>query len=80
MREEEQAMSPSEMRARTAIELRRVPRGGLAQNMYRSVLQQWLMNSLGKTPEVLSLAAAHEAAKRTVRRSYPDFEPTIHGS
>lgn len=72
-------MSPSQMRAQTAGELLRVPRGGFAQNMYRMVLQQCLMNSLGQTPQIPGFAAAHEAAKRAVRATYPDFEPMIRG-
>jgi hypothetical protein len=80
MRDEEKAMSPSQMRAQTASELRCVPRGGFAQNMYRMVLQQCLINSLGQTPQIPSFSAAHEAAKRTVRETYPEFELMIRGS
>jgi len=72
-------MSPSEMRAQTAKELSRVPRGGFAQNMYRMLLQQYLMNSLGSFPQVLTSPAAHAAALRSVRESYPDFEPVVLG-
>ena len=70
-------MSPSEMRAQTATELNRVPRGAFAQNMYRMLLQQYLMNSLGSSPAVLGPSAAHAAALRSVRESFPDFEPVI---
>lgn len=70
-------MSPSEMRAQTAKELRRVPRGGFAQNMYRMLLQQYMMNSLGSSSEVLGPLAAHAAALRSVRESYADFEPVV---
>jgi hypothetical protein len=70
-------MSPSGMRAQAAKELRRVPRGSFAQNMYRMLLQQYLMNSLGKAPEVLDFPAAHAAALRSVRESHPDFEPVV---
>ena len=70
-------MSPSEMRAQTAKELGRVPRGGFAQNMYRMLLQQYLMNSFGGSPGVLGPSEAHAAALRSVRESYPDFEPVV---
>jgi hypothetical protein len=73
-------MSPSEMRAETAKELSRVPRGEFAQNMYRMLLQQYLMNSLGSFPEVLGASAAHAAALRLVRESFPDFEPVVFAS
>jgi hypothetical protein len=76
-RSEERAMSPSEMRALTAKELSRVPRGGFVQNMYRMLLQQYLMNSLGSSPEVLGASGAHAAALRSVRESFPDFEPVV---
>jgi hypothetical protein len=70
-------MSPSEMRARTAKELSHVPRGGFAQNMYRMLLQQYLMNSLGSSPVVPGPLAAHAAALRSVHELYPDFEPVV---
>jgi hypothetical protein len=77
-------MSPSEMRARTTTELGRVPRGEFAQNMYRMLLQQYLMNSLGSSPQVLGLLAAHAAALRSVRESFPISSrlslPTNHGA
>jgi hypothetical protein len=73
-------MSPSQMRAQTASELRLVPRGGLAQNMYRMALQQYLMNSLGRSPQIPSFRAAHAAAKRAARETCPDFDPIICGS
>jgi hypothetical protein len=80
MKDEETAVSPSETRTQTASELRRVPRGGLAQNMYRMVLQQCLLHSLGEnSPIPRSREAAHAAALRAVRESYPDFEPMILG-
>jgi hypothetical protein len=73
-------MSPSEMRARTAAELERVPRGGLDQNVYRAALQNCLMNSMGVRSRISSVAAAHAAALQLVRQSSPDFEPTISSS
>ena len=78
MRSEEEGMSAAEMRMKTTSELRRVPRGGLPQNQYRMALQLFLMNSMGGRPQIdRSTAAAHAAALRTVRESYPGFEPTI---
>jgi hypothetical protein len=71
-------MSLSELRTRAvAAELERVPRGGLDQNIYRSALQNCLMNSMGKDAQIPSIAAAHDAALRAVRQYYPDFEPVI---
>jgi hypothetical protein len=71
-------MSLADKNANTGRELRRVPRGELPQNIYRSVLQQALMNSQGRKPEVLPTAeAAHAVALRVVRQQYPDFVPTI---
>jgi hypothetical protein len=73
-------MSPADMNANTANELRRVPRGGLLQNIYRSALQQYLMNSQGRKHQIpQSREAAHAAALRTVHQHYPGFVPEIQG-
>lgn len=74
-------MSLREMNARTTLELARVPRGGLDQNIYRMALQAFMMNSMGKRPQIQrSAAAAHAAALRVVRQSVPGFVPDIRNS
>jgi len=69
-------MSLAEMNAQPAAVLGNVPRGGIAQNLYRMALQQYMMNGLGRKPEISSSPQAiHDAAMRIVRRSYPGFTP-----
>jgi len=71
-------MSLADMNAAAADELRHVPQGALEQNIYRMALQQYLLNSLGRRPQIeRSAAAAHAAALRTVRPYYREFTPTI---
>jgi hypothetical protein len=71
-------MSLADMNAEAASELRRVPRGGLPQNMYRMALQQYVMNSQGRNPQIpRSRKAAHAAALQIVRQHYPSFTPRI---
>jgi hypothetical protein len=45
--------------------------------MYRMLLQQYQMNTLGSSPQVLGASAAHAAARRSVRESFPGFVPTV---
>lgn len=76
-------MSRDKMNAVVAEELAHIPRGprGSAQNLYRMDYQLWRMNSLGRKPEIpCSSAAAHRAALASVRRTHPDFTPTLHAS
>ena len=67
-------MSLAEMNAQTAAVLEPVPRGSVAQNLYRMTLRQYTMNSHGRKPGITaSPQAIHDAAVRIVRRSYPGF-------
>lgn len=72
-------MTPAQMNAVVGKELRQIPRGprGSAQRMYRSVYNNYRLNSLGAHPEVHSTEDAHDAARRIVRQTYPKFEPVI---
>jgi hypothetical protein len=77
------AVSRDKMNVVVAEELAGIPRGapGSAQNLYRMDYQLWRMNSLGRKPEIpRSSAAAHRAALASVRRTHPDFTPTLRVS
>lgn len=64
-----------------ARELRNIPRGSYAQNMYRMVYQQARLNGLGQKAELPNTAqAAHQCALETVRENHPDFVPLILNS
>jgi hypothetical protein len=61
-----------------AGELERIPRGNLAQNLYRAAYQQARLNALGARPEVGPTEAdAHALALRIVRIDYPAFTPAL---
>jgi len=69
-------MSLAEMNAQTAVFLEEVLRGSIAQNLYRMVLQQYTMNSLGRKPQISrSPQAIYGAAARVVRQQFPGFTP-----
>jgi hypothetical protein len=71
-------MSLAEMNAQTAAVLENVPRGSIAQNMYRMALQQYTMNSLGRKAEISpSPQAIHDAAVRIVRQHDPGVTPIV---
>jgi len=71
-------MSLAEMNAQTATLLEKVPRGSIAQNLYRMALQQYTMNSLGRKPQISrSRQAIHCAAARLVRQQFPGFVPVV---
>lgn len=66
----------AQTRAQVTRELEDIPRGSLAQNIYRMVYQQARLNGLGARPETGPTSAdAHAFALRTVRAQHPDFEP-----
>lgn len=59
-------------------ELSGIPRGDLAQNLYRSAYEQARLNGLGRQPEIGPTATdAHAAALRIVRRQFPGFTPVL---
>lgn len=59
-------------------ELSRIPRGDLAQNLYRSAYEQARLNALGRQPEVGPTAAdAHAVALQAVRNQFPAFAPVL---
>ncbi len=61
---------------RVANELEAIPRGTVAQNMYRMVYQQARLNGLGSRPETGPTSEdAHAFALLTVREQHPDFTP-----
>ena len=67
-------MSLAEMNAQAAMLLAKVPRGSIAQNLYRMAVQQYAMNSLGWKPQISrSPQAIHSAAVRVVRQQFPGF-------
>lgn len=71
-------MSLAEMNAQAAALLEKVPRGSIAQNLYRMALQQCTMNSLGHKPQISrSPQAIHCAAARIVRQQFPSFVPVV---
>lgn len=71
-------MTYSDRYAFVAQELQCVPRGGLHQNMYRSALEQALLNSFGSKPEIpATTEAAHAVALRAIRQHDPEFVPEI---
>jgi hypothetical protein len=48
-------------------------------NLHRVVLQQYTMNSLGRTPQISrSPATIYCVAARIVRRQIPGFTPIVH--
>ena len=66
----------AQIRAQVATELEAIPRGSLAQNMYRMVYEQVRLNGLGARAEVGSTSEdAHNFALQTVREQHPDFTP-----
>ena len=61
-----------------ADELDGIPRGSLAQNMYRAAYEQARLNALGSHAETgHDPADAHAAALQAVRTQFPDFVPTL---
>jgi hypothetical protein len=61
-----------------AAELGRIPRGSLAQNMYRSAYEQARLNALGSRAKIgREPADAHNVALQVVRAQYPDFSPDL---
>lgn len=69
-------MPLAEMNTETAGLLAKVPRGSVAQNLYRMALQRYTMNSLGRKPQISrSPQAIHCAAARIVRQQFPGFAP-----
>ena len=59
-------------------ELRAIPRGDLARNMYRAGYEQARLNDLGSWPQIVaSPEDAHAVALLTVRKHYPDFSPEL---
>jgi len=65
-------------RAQITDELEAIPRGSLAQNIYRMVYQQARLNGLGSRPEIGPTSEdAHAFALQTVREQHPDFWPTL---
>jgi hypothetical protein len=73
-----QVMKVQDVRALVKEELKRYPRGGASQNLFRAVYEMTRLHGLSRkstipgTPE-----AAHDAALETVRKQHPDFEPRI---
>lgn len=69
-------MTNSELNALVAGELRGLPRGSLAQNLYRAAYEQARLNSLGSRPQMTPTSeAAHEFALDLVRQQHPHFRP-----
>jgi hypothetical protein len=65
-------------RAVVATELKAIPRGSPAQNMYRMVYEQARLNALGSHAEIEGTQiAAHNLALRIVRQHQPDFQPEL---
>lgn len=61
-----------------ADELKRIPRGNFAQNLYRMVYTDARQNALGSRPEIGREAAdAHAFALRVVRACHPQFTPVL---
>jgi hypothetical protein len=59
-------------------ELGRIPRGNLAQNMYRAAYEQARLNALGSHPEIgRDPADTHAAALQAVRTQFPGFVPAL---
>lgn len=57
-------------------ELRRYPRGNLAQNIFRAVYQNLRAHSLGRnSTESMSPRKVRRRATELVRSHFPDFEP-----
>jgi hypothetical protein len=52
------------------------PPGTLEQNIFRCVLNGFVLNFLGRRSQFDSIDAARESAIRVVRQWYPGFEPT----
>jgi len=67
----------AQTRAQVANELEAIPRGTLAQNIYRMVYQHARLNGLGSRLEIgPSSEDAHAFALQTVREQHPDVTPT----
>jgi hypothetical protein len=65
-------------RAQVANELEAIPRGTLAQNIYRMVYQQARLNGLGSRPEIGPTSEeAHAFALQAVREQDPVFWPVF---
>lgn len=66
------------IRAQVARELEAIPRGSLAQNIYRMAYELARLNGLGANPQLPSTAvAAHEVALKAARGMDPEFKPTL---
>jgi hypothetical protein len=66
----------AQVRARVAQELEAIPRGTLAQNIYRMIYQQARLNGLSSRAEIGPTSEdAHALALQTVREQHPDFTP-----
>jgi hypothetical protein len=66
-------------RAQIAKELEAIPRGSLAQNLYRMIYHQARLNGLGSRPEIGPTSEdAHAFALQTVREQHPDFWPVLN--
>ena len=61
-------------------ELECVPRGELAQNVYRSAFRNCRANDLGNNPEHPGATPLHtaERAAAIVRRQFPGFVPELN--
>lgn len=73
-----QVMRVQDVRALVKEEMKRYPRGGASQNLFRAVYEMTRLHGLSRkstipgTPE-----AAHDAALETVRKQHPDFAPRV---
>ncbi len=66
------------MNALITDELDGIPRGSLAQNMYRAAYEQARLNALGSHSEIgPEPADARALALQVVRAQYPDFSPEL---
>lgn len=68
----------ADLNDQVVTELTHIPRGSLAQNLYRAIYQEARLNALGARPQVgPSPADAHAVALEAARTSDPSFTPTI---
>ena len=66
------------IQAQVDRELLAIPRGSLAQNLYRAAYEQARLSGLGNRSEMAAdPSSAREVALHTVRTYYPDFTPNL---
>ena len=67
-----------QIRAQVANELDAIPRGTLAQNLFRAAYEQARLNALGARPQIgPTPAEAQQVALSAVREQFPGFIPVL---